>query len=147
MILYSTLDILWASKIKGTAEALGIPARPVRSLEMLEARLAEYAPPNPVSVQALIVELGEGTIAWDLIARVRGYPAGSPAAPCSAPASSSIDLQKQCATDAQRTIRVLAFGPHVLREDLERASLAGATTVMTRGAFAAKMGEVLRELV
>ncbi|MFO0831409.1 MAG: hypothetical protein U0637_06140 [Phycisphaerales bacterium] len=44
MILYAAADLLWASKIKGSADALGIPARPVRTQEMLAARLADTTP-------------------------------------------------------------------------------------------------------
>lgn len=51
MILYFAADLLWASKIKLTADAIGIVCRPVRSVSMLEARLADtLADPNPSKV-------------------------------------------------------------------------------------------------
>lgn len=51
MILYAAADLLWASKIKATADALGLPARPVRTPEMLAARLADTQP------TALLIDL------------------------------------------------------------------------------------------
>lgn len=51
MILYAAADLLWASKIKGTAEALGLAARPVRTPEMLTARLSDSQP------RALLIDL------------------------------------------------------------------------------------------
>lgn len=138
MILYFAADLLWASKIKGTADALGLSARPVRTLEMLEARLAEYAAPHSDPVKALVVEItspggageeaegpGKLEIAMTLIQRLR---AGAKAA-------------------GEGGIRVLAFGPHVEVEALRAAKSAGADAVMTRGAFGDRLPEVLRELV
>lgn len=118
MIAYFAADLLWASKIKGTAEAAGVAARPVRSVEMLEARLQD----SPV--KALVVDLEGGETAMDLIKRLR---AGSK-------------------VEAEREIRVLAFGPHVAVEMLQGAKDAGANAVMTRGAFHGKMLEVLKML-
>ncbi|MBY0262114.1 MAG: hypothetical protein K2Q20_07200 [Phycisphaerales bacterium] len=68
MILYCAADLLWASKIKGTADALGLGCRPVRNLEMLDARLVD----SPVG--SLIVDLDAGEMALDLIKRVRADP-------------------------------------------------------------------------
>jgi hypothetical protein len=118
MILYAAADLLWASKIKGTADALGIPCRPVRTPEMLEARLADS------QVQALIVDLDKGEDAIGLIQRLRD----------------------DRATEAHRAIRVLAFGPHVARELLQSARDAGANDVLTRGAFDHAMEEILVKL-
>ena len=118
MILYFAADLVWASKIKATADALGVPARPVRTLEMLEARLADS------DVRALLVDLDKPEEALALIARLRDARA----------------------TDAQRRIRVLAWGPHVARDTLQAARDAGASDVLTRGAFDHGMEEILLNL-
>lgn len=64
MILYAAADLLWATRIKATADALGVPCRPARNAEMLRARLADS------SVRALIVDL-EAEAGLDLIALAR----------------------------------------------------------------------------
>lgn len=137
MILYLAADLIWASKIKATADAVGVPARPVRTLEMLEARLAEFgvipggAEPdqNPIVggmpvLRALIVDLDKTEEALAMIARVR-----DPRGP-----------------ESLRRLRVLAFGPHVAKELLQRAREAGASDVLTRGAFDHHMEEILLQL-
>lgn len=69
-ILYAAADLLWASKIKATADALGIPSRPVRTLEMLAARLADTTP------AAFLVDLDKGEDALALIRAARSASAG-----------------------------------------------------------------------
>jgi hypothetical protein len=129
MILYFAADLLWASKIKGTADALGLTARPVRTLEMLEARLAEYAAPNPDPIRALIVE----------IAPSQGTDEAEP---------SKLEIAMALIRRAQAVpgVRVLAFGPHVEVEALRAAKAAGAGAVMTRGTFGDRLPEVLQDL-
>jgi hypothetical protein len=51
MVLFCASDLLWATRIKGTADALGIPCRPARTVEMLDARLSD----SPV--RGIIVDL------------------------------------------------------------------------------------------
>ncbi len=41
MILVHAADLLWATKIRATADACGVAVRPVRNVDMLEARLAD----------------------------------------------------------------------------------------------------------
>ncbi len=118
MILYHAADLFWATRIKGTAEALGIAARPARTVEMLEARLAD----SPV--KALVVDLDALQTAVELIQHLRGPNATPP----------------------QRAVRVLAFGPHVATEAFEAARLAGADRVLARGAFARHLPDWLRAL-
>jgi DNA-binding response OmpR family regulator len=65
MILYAAADLLWASKIRGVADELGIPARPARTVEMLEARLADS------SVKAVLVDLDKGEEGLALIRRAK----------------------------------------------------------------------------
>ena len=118
MILYVCADLLWATRIKSTAEAIGIAARPVRTLEMLEARLAD----SPV--RALIVDLEAGETGFQLIERLRSTGA----------------------SEADRAVRVLAFGPHVMTDLFERARGAGADRVVARGGFSAKLPQILQTL-
>ena len=62
MILYCCADLIFATRIRSTAEAIGIATRPVRSVERLHALLTEE------TVNALIVDLEAGEIAIDLVA-------------------------------------------------------------------------------
>lgn len=118
MILYVCADLLWATRIKSTAEAVGVAARPVRSLEMLEARLADS------DVRALVVDLEAGELAFSCIERLRG----------------------EAASDDERLVRIMVFGPHVAADQFERARTAGADRAVARGTFAARLPEVLTEL-
>lgn len=117
-ILYLAADLLWASKIKGTADALGVPARPVRTMEMLEARLADC------DVKALLLDLDKPEEAMQMIARLRGASA----------------------TDKDKSIRLVAWGPHVAKDLLQQARTAGADEVLTRGAMDHNMQEILLAL-
>lgn len=69
MIAYFASDLIWATRIKACADDLGIAARPVRSLDMLDARLAD----SPV--RGLVVDLDQPQTAMMLIKRVREWPA------------------------------------------------------------------------
>jgi len=118
MILYHAADLFWATRIKTTADALGIAARPARNLEMLQARLAD----SPVA--ALIVDLDAVDSALVLINRLRGPNA----------------------TPTERAIRVVAFGPHVAVEAFQAARDAGADRVLPRGAFSNRLPDWLNAL-
>lgn len=118
MILFICADLLWATRIKSTAESVGVAARPVRTLEMLEARLAD----SPV--HALVVDLEAGDTGIGLIERLRG----------------------EGASDDERAITVLAFGPHVMTDLFERARASGADRVVARGGFAAQLPQILKAL-
>ncbi len=117
MILYCCADLLWATKIKSTAEALGLAARPVRNLDMLAARLAD----SPV--KALMVDLEAGPVAIELVAHLRGH-----------------------ADPATAALPILAFGPHVNVEGLMGAKAAGASSVMARGALNANLPQILTSI-
>ncbi len=65
MILYFAADLVWASRIKATADALGIACRPARTLAMLDARRAD----SPV--RSLVVDLDAGDDAIELIRHAR----------------------------------------------------------------------------
>ncbi len=118
MICFCAADLLWATRIKSTADALGIPCRPTRTVEMLEARLVD----SPV--RSLIVDLESGEPGMALIRRLRG----------------------EGADEKARAIRVVAFGPHVAVGLFQEAKRAGADAVMARGAFSSRLPEILRQL-
>lgn len=130
MILYLAADLLWASKIKATADALGLACRPVRNMEMLEARLAD----SPV--RALIVDLDVAETALAMIGRVKGRGFGDQAS----------GIGNDSMPGASALIRVLAFGPHVEKNTLQAARDAGADDVLTRGAFDHHLDQVLTKL-
>ena len=115
VVLYAAADLIWATRIKGVADQLGIACRPARDLGMLEARLAD----SPV--RAMLVDLDKGEDGLALIRRLRGASA----------------------TDKERGVRVLAWGPHVLKDLLQAARDAGADDVLTRGAFDHALPEIL----
>lgn len=117
MIAYFASDLIWATRIKKAAEDLGLEARPVRSLEMLEARLADS------DLQGLVVDLDAPELALDLVRRLRErQPSPQPRA------------------------KIVAFGPHVDADAFARAREAGADVTLTRGAFDARIAEVLTTL-
>lgn len=118
MILFHAADLIWATKIKGAADAIGVPARPVRSSEMLAARLAD----SPV--RALIVDLDAPEMALELLRCVQ--------------------LRSEAMFGPP--IRTLAFGPHVETEHFEAARVAGAGMVLARGAFDRRMPMILKDL-
>jgi CheY-like chemotaxis protein len=115
MLLYFAADLLWATRIKALANDLGLAARPVRNLEMLHARLAEGG------VRGVVVDLDAPEVALQLIARLKG----------------------EGASEQERAIRVLAWGPHVQKDLFQQARDAGADEVMTRGAFDHALAEIL----
>lgn len=117
VILYAAADLIWASRLKATADALGVPTRPVRTVAMLEARLADTTP------VALLVDLDKGDEALALIRHLRGAANGS-----------------------FSHVRILAWGPHVAKELLQSARDAGADEVMTRGAFDHSLQDILLRL-
>lgn len=71
MILFHSADLIWATKIKSAADALGVPARPVRNAEMLAARLGDC------QVRALLVDLEAAETAIALITQLRGSTAAA----------------------------------------------------------------------
>lgn len=70
MILYFASDLVWATRIKATAEDLGIPCRPVRNLDMLSQRLADSEP------DALILDLETEQAGLDLLRGLRADEKG-----------------------------------------------------------------------
>src|SRR5688572_20833420 len=118
MILYFAADLLWATRIRSTADSMGIPARPVRTIAMLQARLAD----SPV--KGVVVDLDGGDAAIEMITHLR--PPGD--------------------AGEARAIRIVAWGPHVEVDRLRAAKAAGADAVMARGAFARSLPRILKDL-
>ncbi len=118
IILHCCTDLLWATRIKSTADALGIPCRPARNLEMLEARLADS------KIAGLIVDLETGSVGLSLIDRLR----------------------TGAKTEAERGVAIVAFGPHVDVGGLQAAREKGASAVLARGAFSGNLPEILSRL-
>ncbi|HMN40325.1 MAG TPA: hypothetical protein PKE29_05730 [Phycisphaerales bacterium] len=134
MIVFCAADLIWASRIKSTADSLAIPCRPARNPDMLLARLGD----SPV--RALIVDLDAGPVAFDLIRLIREHEA----TPTDLSANPPAAPQTPCA-DRPR-IRVLAFGPHVATDLLTAAKAAGADALLARGAFGARLPQILQSL-
>jgi hypothetical protein len=117
MILYLAADLLWATRIRSTADSIGVPARPARTLDMLTARLGD----SPV--RGVVIDLeGENSLA--LIAHLR----------------------RPDASASEKAVRIVAWGPHVEVEKLRAAKAAGADAVMARGAFGRHLPAILTEL-
>jgi len=121
MIAYHAADLIWATRIKATGEAAGVPCRPVRSVEMLEARLGDS------DVRGLILDLDSAEVSLELVRAMRGQD-GRPG------------------KDPERKVKIVAFGPHVAVELFEQAKVAGADVVLARGAFDRRLSEILVEL-
>lgn len=118
MLLYLAADLIWATRIKGTADALGLPCRPVRNPDMLEARLAEGG------VSSVLLDLEKAEEAMAMIRRLRG--AG--------------------ASPGERAVTILCWGPHVAKDLMQAARDAGADEVLPRGAFDHHLPEILLRL-
>ena len=121
MILYCAADLIWATRIKATADSLGIPCRPARTVQMLEARLAD----SPVG--AVIVDLEAGDAALEIVRALRGDG-------------------NEPGRDPDHRVFILAFGPHVDVAGFERVRQAGADRALARGAFDRDLPTILREL-
>ena len=121
MVAYHAADLLWATRIKAMGQDVGVECRPVRSVQMLEAWLADS------DVRGLIVDLDSPELSLELIRALRGGE-GAPG------------------RDPEKKIRIGAFGPHIAVELFEKAKEAGADGVLARGAFDRRLGEVLKEL-
>lgn len=128
MVLYLASDLLWATRIKSCADDLTppVPARPVRTMEMLEARLGDCAVTGVLLDLAHGEEGREGETAFAMLERLKGGV--------------------EAPSGAVGKIKVVVFGPHVQAEQLAAAKKAGADVVMARGALAANLPRVLREL-
>jgi hypothetical protein len=135
VVLYLASDLLWATRIKSCADDLTppVPARPVRNMEMLEARLGDCAVTGVLLDLAAGEEGREGETAFLMLGRLkRGIEVPS--------------AEGRGASGGVGKVKVVVFGPHVQAEQLAAAKKAGADVVMARGALAANLPRVLREL-
>jgi len=112
-VLALVADLIFASRIRGAADAQGVPVQVVRSADELLAR-ARAAPPRLVLV--------------DLEARAAD-PAGT--------------IARLRATPEGAGVPIIAFGAHVNRDAIEAARAAGATRVLARSAFVRELPELL----
>ena len=120
MIVYSCTDLIFATKIRATAEALGIPSRPTRNSDALRNRLEQVDDGKlnePVAGVLIDLDLKEEALV--LIGQVK---------------------------DHQASIPVVAFGSHVQTEFLESARQRGADFVMARSVFTATLPDILKRL-
>lgn len=116
MIIYCCSDLLFATRIRSTAEAIGIGSRPTRDVTTLQARLDQVDDGKlNEPVKALIVDL-DAPEALNVIAHAKAH-ANPP--------------------------HVLAFGSHVMTDLLQQARDRGADFVMTRGAFTSNLPDIL----
>ena len=120
MIVYCCKDLIFATKIHSTAEALGLVSRPARDATALRHRLDRVDDGKPHGeVVAVLVDMTMGEAAAGLIELARSHDAALP---------------------------IVAFAPHVEVGLLEEARLRGADRVMPRGAFSAQLPDLLCEL-
>jgi len=120
MIVYCCSDLIFATKIRSTAEALGVTSRPARDADALQKRL-EQVPDgkanDPVTGVFVDMELDDDALA--LIRQVKTHDAAIP---------------------------VIAFGSHVAIDQLQAARQAGADEVMARSQFTANLAYLLAEI-
>lgn len=120
MIVYCCADLLFATKVRSTAESLGIPTRPARDGHALASRLDQVDDGKlnePVTGVMVDMDLGDAALA--LIAQVKAHTSAPP---------------------------VVAFGSHVAVEMLQAARDAGADFVLPRGQFTANLPALLERL-
>ncbi len=117
MIVYCCSDLIFATKVRSTAEALGVVTRPVRDTQMLSNRLSrvEDGKPND-AVRAVFLDLEAGDHVLDMVTQVKAH---DPALP------------------------VVVFASHVLTDLLQQARERGADRVLTKGAFASSLPDLL----
>ena len=120
MIVYSCTDLIFATKIRATAEALGIGSRPTRNADALRHRLDQIDDGKlNEPVEGVLIDLELKEEALGLIDQVKNH---------------------------QASIPVVAFGSHVQMNVLESARQRGADFVMARSVFTATLPDILRRL-
>ena len=121
MIVYSCTDLIFATKIRSTAESLGVSSRPTRDHKALAARLDQVDDGKlNEPVTGLLVDLDLGDRAIELIAQAKSR---------------------------NPSPKVVVFGSHVATELLENARKHGADFVMARSAFTENLPDILMQLV
>jgi len=120
MIVYCSNDLIFATKIGSTAEAIGVAARPARDEQKLVARLRQVDDGRlNQPVTGVVIDLAQGDQAIALLRQVKEHDTNIP---------------------------VIAFGSHVEVALLESARSNGADFVMPRSQFTAQLPALLERL-
>ncbi|MEM6333593.1 MAG: hypothetical protein AAF823_09680 [Planctomycetota bacterium] len=120
MLVYRCADLMFSTRVRSAADDIGLTARPVRSVDMLRARLERVDDGRANdAVTSLVVEIDGEPLANELIEAARAH-------------------------DAE--LAIVAFGPHVAVAALEAAQAAGASAVLTRGAFTRDLPALMHQL-
>lgn len=117
MIIACCTDLIFATKIRSTAEHVGVPLRSANNTAAVAARLDRVDDGKlnePVTGVLVDLDLGEAGLA--IIEQVKAKSSG---------------------------VHVIAFGSHVAVEILQAAKKRGADAVMPRSQFAVKLPELL----
>jgi hypothetical protein len=130
MIVYACRDLIFATKVRATAEALGLASRPARDAAALHQRLMCVDDgKGHAAVTGVLIDMDLGAEALALIRQAKTVlPAipGRPAVP--------------------GVPGVVAFGSHVATELLDAARAAGADFVLPRSQFTANLPAILERL-
>ncbi|MFW5681679.1 MAG: hypothetical protein ACOC1G_01625 [Phycisphaeraceae bacterium] len=119
MVVYCTTDLIFATRIRSTAESIGAVTRPARDAEKLDARLNRVDDGKPNEpVRLVLVDLEMGDAGLDLIERCKSHP--------------QVPL-------------VVAYGSHVATDLLSSAKDRGADEVLPRSLFVQKLQHMLSE--
>jgi hypothetical protein len=120
MILYCCTDLIFATKIRSTAESLNVPTRGIQSDDDLTP-FADASADEPAEgetcVTAIMIDLELGDAAMQLI-----------------------DHARATLPNAQ----LIAFGSHVAKSVLDQAKARGAHQVLPRSAFTDRLPELLQ---
>lgn len=120
MLIYCCTDLIFATKIGSTAQALNLPARPARDAAALQRRLEQVDDGKlnePVTGVFIDMELGDAGLA--MLRQVKAH---------------------------RPTVPVVCFGSHVAVEQLQAARDAGADAVMARSQFTAQLPVLIKAL-
>lgn len=120
MVIYCCTDLIFATKIRSSADAMGVPTRPARDSEALRKRLERVDDGRingPVTGVLIDLEMGDDGLA--LLDQVKTF---------------------------DRAIPVVTFGSHVATEVLQAARERGADFVMPRSMFSASLPSLLEKL-
>jgi len=120
MIVYCCQDLIFATKIRKTAEALDIVCRPARDPTALQARLDQVDDGKPNEpVTGVAIDLAMDEMAMQLIRQAKIHESGP---------------------------QIVAFGSHVDTHRLAEATEFGAHLVMPRSSFTANLPSILERL-
>lgn len=120
MIVYCCSDLIFATKVRSTADTLGVVSRPVRDAAMLANRLDRVDDGKANEpVAAVLIDLEAGDHALAMIEQAKVHDPSLP---------------------------VICFASHVLTDLLLAAREKGADQVLTKGAFTARLPDLLASM-